>query len=178
MPGTTSYAALPYPLNSEPFADGAEAIQALADDLDNKLGQFLRARRVTTQTISAATTTEVQWTAGDSTVSGDFDLTNGDTTDSQFTYNGPDRFILISAVVQFQLSVTSGTAVVQLQRVGAGEPFVHTDRRDFSELNSASPLGVSGMVWAETGDVFRLLVTHTTGSNKTVQAYLNAKVVL
>lgn len=38
MPGATTNLALPYPLNSEPFADGAEAIQALAEAIDGGIG--------------------------------------------------------------------------------------------------------------------------------------------
>ena len=180
MPGSTSELGFPYPLNSEPFADGAEAIQALADDLDDKLAQYARARRFADQTIVTATSTVVQWTSSDSTLTSDFDLTTDAVTDDELTYLGPDRFILFNVVAQFQLSVTSGTGFLQLQRTtpATDGQFVMTDRRDFSELNSASPLAVCGMVWVETGDTFRAVVTQTTGSNKTVKAYLNAKVVL
>ena len=180
MPGSTPNLSLPYPLAAEPFAIGNENIQALAEDLDDKLTQYARARRFANQTIATATTTNVQWTAADSDLSADFDLTTDTVADDELTYNGPDRFILFNVVVQFQLAVTTNTGVVQLQRTtpATDGQFVMTDRRDFSELNSASPLAVCGMVWVQTGDTFRVQVTQTTGSDKTIKAYLNAKVVL
>lgn len=178
--GTTPNLGITYPDASDPFALGNEQMQTIAEFLDDWLGHHAKLARLSNQTAVDGNPEVVEWVAGDSELTTDFDLTTTTNPDDTLTYLGPDRFVVWRYGIKWVGGLSSGNASALFRRVASATPgsddYV-VRQQQFADLNSASPTTDSGLVFMETGSEWQLIGTQTTGADRTFTAWMSFKAV-
>lgn len=176
--GTTTNLALPYPEGSDFVIDGDDAIQALAEALDDYHSQSAKLVRSATQTFADATLAAVQWTNASSTLTSDFDLVTTSAADDTLKYLGPPRFVAWRFGLDFPSGLATGNAEFSFQRQGSvtdGQDDFVWGFRDFTEQSGSRPLGNSGLVYMATNSEWQVFVLQTTGASRAVSAFASFK---
>lgn len=161
---TTPYAGLPYPDGTEFVVNGDDAIQALAEALDERFLGSAALNRAAVQSIPNNIVTFVAWTPASSELAGDFAFgTDGANPDNLLVYNGPTRWFAVVAQVQWS-TLTAGTPTVQVVRNG-----VDVEPGSISQTALSATAGVVGSVIScilklEAGDELDVRILQVSGS--------------